>query len=151
VGPSWYYGGFYGYSSYPYGPYGYYGGRSYWNRYGLYDPFLFDPYGYYGGFYGSPYFWGPELGYGYSERESRSREDITGSIRLKVNPKNAKVYIDGALAGVADEFDGLGGHLKLSPGPHQLELRADGFETQTSTVNVKEDRTQTERITLKKR
>jgi len=30
-------------------------------------------------------------------------------------------------------------------------LRADGFQTYTGTVNVKEDRTQTERITLKKR
>jgi hypothetical protein len=148
VWPSWYYGGYYGYSGYPYG---YFGGRGYWNRYGLYDPFLFDPYGYYGGFYGSPYFWGPEVGYGYGEREPRARGEATGSIRLKVNPKTAKVYVDGALAGVADDFDGLGGHLQVSPGPHQLELRADGFETFTGQVNVKEDRTQTERINLRKR
>lgn len=149
VWPSWYYGGYYGYSGYPYG---YYGGSGYWNRYGLYDPFLFDPYGYYGGYYGSPYFWGPEIGYGYGagSRESEPRE-ATGSIRLKVNPKNAKVYIDGALAGMADEFDGLASHLEIAPGPHQLELRADGFETYTGQVNVKQDRTQTERINLKKR
>ncbi|MEO8482118.1 MAG: PEGA domain-containing protein [Acidobacteriota bacterium] len=147
VWPSWYYGGYYGYSGYPYG---YYGGLGYWNRYGLYDPFLFDPYGYYGGFYGSPAF-GSSISYGESSREPRSRDEISGSIRLKVNPKNAKVYVDGALAGTADEFDGLGGHLQISAGPHQIELRADGFQTYAGTVNVKEDRTQTERITLKKR
>jgi hypothetical protein len=147
VWPSWYYGGYYGYSGYPYG---YYGSTGYWNRYGLYDPFLFDPYGYYGGYYGSPYLWGPEIGNSYDSREYRTRE-ATGSIRLKVNPKHAKVYIDGALAGVADEFDGLANHLEIAPGPHQLELRAEGFETYTGQVNVKEDRTQTERINLKKR
>ena len=51
------------------------------------------------------------------------------TIRLKANVKEAKVYVDGALYGTVDEFDGLGDHLELDGGRHTLELRADGYET----------------------
>ncbi|HVZ19692.1 MAG TPA: hypothetical protein VG871_01445, partial [Vicinamibacterales bacterium] len=105
IWPSWYYpyyGAYFGYSSYPY--YGY------WNRYGWYDPFLFDPFGY--GYYGAvPYYYPPSVTYS-TRYETRERTS-TGSIRFKVNPKSAKVYIDGALAGTVDEFDGLSDHLEL--------------------------------------
>jgi PEGA domain len=146
-----YYNGAYGYAS---NPWGFYGGMSYWNRYGIYDPFLYDPYGYYGGFYGSPFGWSSMMTYGgasdYSNRREVRSDDVNGSIRLKVNPKTAKVYIDGALAGTADDFDGLGGHLDVEPGLHQMELRAEGFKTFTTQITVKANRTQTERISLKK-
>ena len=159
--PSWsslyggYYGGYYNnYYGYASAPWGYYGGLGYWNRYGIYDPFLYDPFSYYGGFYGSPFAWSSAVVYGggsYSEnREDRGSRDLNGSIRLKVNPKTAKVYIDGALAGTADEFDGLGGHLEIAAGPHQLELRAEGFTPFTTQITVKANRTQTERVSLKK-
>jgi len=126
----------------------------YWNRYGLYDPFFYDPYGYYGGFYGSPFAWSSAVIYGggsySSSREARESGNVSGSIRLKVNPKTAKVYIDGALAGTADEFDGLGGHLEIAAGSHQMELRAEGFAPYTTQITVKAHRTHTERVSLKK-
>jgi hypothetical protein len=140
VWPSWYYpyyGAYFGYSNYPY--YGY------WNRYGWYDPFLFDPFGY--GYYGAvPYYYPPSVSYS-TDYETRERPS-TGAIRFKVNPKDAKVYIDGALAGTVDEFDGLSDHLELAPGAHQLELRADGFKTYTGTLEVKEGQTRTTRVSL---
>jgi hypothetical protein len=143
VWPSWYYpyyGGYFGYSSYPYG-YGY------WNRYGWYDPFLFDPFGY--GYYGAvPYYYPPSVSYS-TQYETRERAS-TGSVRFKVNPKDAKVYIDGALAGTVDEFDGLSDHLELASGPHQLELRADGYKSFTGTLDVKEGQTRTTRVSLDK-
>jgi hypothetical protein len=136
VWPSWYYpyyGAYFGYSSYPY--------------YGWYDPFLFDPFGY--GYYGAvPYYYPPSVSYS-TDYEARERTS-TGAIRFKVNPKDAKIYIDGALAGTVDEFDGLSDHLELASGAHQLELRADGYTSYTGTLDVKEGQTRTTRISLDK-
>ena len=39
------------------------------------------------------------------------------------------MYIDGALAGVVDEFDGLKDHLEMEGGKHTMELRAEGYTT----------------------
>jgi hypothetical protein len=117
-----------------------------------YDPFYYDPfnpfgYGYnafrYGGYYDSA-----------TNRAGSAPEPVvhvTGSIRLKVSPDTAKVYVDGVLAGAASEFGGLfGHHLVLESGPHQLELRADGYETYHETISVDAGKTLTERLSLKK-
>ena len=74
----------------------------------------------------------------------------TGSIRLKVSPSTAQVYIDGALAGTAAEFGGLSGHLTIGAGDHQLELRSAGYETYRGSLTVVADKTMTTRVTLKK-
>jgi hypothetical protein len=102
--------------------------RYYWPGYGFgigyyaYDPFWFDPYfdPYYGGGY---YGGGGAGGYGYS----RAYRD-TGSLRLKLKPRDAKVYIDGYFVGVVDSFDGLFQKLAVDAGGHRVEVRADGFE-----------------------
>jgi hypothetical protein len=141
-----------------YGPYGY-------------DPFFYDPFGY--GYYGLGY---PGLGYGYplaygglgygypGTADPNAYDDQyrrgappseasheTGSIRLKVSPEAAQVYVDGTLAGTASDFDGLvGHHLVLEVGSHQLELRAEGHETFHDTIVVEANKTITERASLKK-
>jgi hypothetical protein len=58
--------------------------------------------------------------------------------------------VDGALVGTVDEFDGLGHHLEIEAGRHQIELRADGYESYSSEIAVQAGRTVTERATLKK-
>jgi hypothetical protein len=103
--------------------------RYYWPGYGFglgyyaYDPFWFDPYydPYYsgGGYYGG--------GGGYSYQGSRASRD-EGSLRLKIKPREAKVYIDGYFVGTVDSFDGLFQKLGLEGGGHQVEIRADGYE-----------------------
>lgn len=114
-----------------------------WGRYGLW----YDPYGYY-----DPYSYGYGYGYGggggYS---SASEPSLTGSIRLKANLSTAKVYVDGTLMGTVDDFDGLSGHLALAGGMHQLELRADGYQTFSADINVAVGKTITERVSLKKK
>jgi len=109
--------------------YPYYSGysRYYWPGYGFglgfnyYDPFWFDPYydPYMGGGYGG--------GGGYSYQTSRGYPD-TGSLRLKIKPRDAKVYIDGYFVGVVDSFDGLFQRLGVEAGGHRVEIRADGYE-----------------------
>ncbi len=118
---------------YPYYPY-YPGYTSYyWPSYGFglgyfaYDPFWFDPYYdpyYSGGGYGG---YGGGSG-GYSYQGSRASQD-TGGLRLKLKPRDAKVYIDGYFVGTVDSFDGLFQKLGLEAGGHRVELRADGYET----------------------
>jgi hypothetical protein len=74
-----------------------------------------------------------------------------GSIRLRVNPESAQVYIDGALVGAVTDFSGLKNHLELDGGTHQIELRAEGYETYSGEIAVEVGKTLTERIRLKKK
>jgi len=116
------------YSSY-WSPYGYGYGFGYFS----YDPFLFggygyngygyDPYGYSG--YGSGGYEGYAGSQGYG---SGSTYRDVGSVRLKVKPNNAQVYVDGYLVGVVDSFDGTFQRLSVEAGPHRVELKADGYE-----------------------
>lgn len=112
------------------------------------------PYGYgYGpGYYGYGNYvgigWAPSGEGGGGGGSAAAR---TGSIRLRVSPSTAQVYIDGALVGTVEEFNGLSNHLELDAGTHQLELRAAGYETHQAQITVSADKTTTERATLKKK
>jgi PEGA domain-containing protein len=131
------YGGWYN----PYSLYGYYDP---WYM-GMYDPFYS---GYYSSYGSSSYGSG---GYS-SSRSSRGQDEATGSLRLKVNPAKAQVYLDGTLMGLVDDFDGLtGGHLAATSGVHELEFRADGYQTATTRVTVESGKTVTARVAMKKK
>jgi hypothetical protein len=108
------YGGFYPWG---WGFAGFYGGY-----YGAYDPW----YGWYPAYGPSSY------GYGYD-----------GSLRLKVKPRNASVYVDGYYAGIVDDFDGIFQRLHIEAGPHRIEIRAPGFEALIFEVRIEPDHTTT--------
>jgi hypothetical protein len=111
-GSYWDYYGFYGlgyYSPY-YRPYyvpGYGLGMGFW-----YDPWA-TPYAYDPGYYG-----------GYRQQYSTFDQ---GALRLKVKPRDAKVYVDGYFVGVVDSFDGIFQKLTLASGGHRVEIRMDGY------------------------
>ena len=121
------------YYSYSSDPYYSYGRRysSYWSPYGYgyglgylaYDPFLSSAYGGYGTGYGAygydPYQGGYAAGSGYRG---------VGSIRLKVKPSDAQVYVDGYYVGVIDSYDGAFQRLNIEEGPHKVEVRAEGHD-----------------------
>lgn len=133
----------------PFFPYGYgYPGYGLGLGLGFYDPW-YDPwfggYGYgYGGGYGGyyPYGYGGQ-GYGYATEDE-------GSIRLKVKPRDAKVYVDGYFVGVVDGFDGVFQKLKLNGGHHHVEVKADGYETAEFDVLIAPDQTVTYEGELKR-
>ena len=52
----------------------------------------------------------------------------TGSLRLKIKPREAQVYVDGYLVGDVDSFDGAFQKLGIESGGHRVELKADGYE-----------------------
>jgi hypothetical protein len=114
----------------------------------------YDPWGYgyfgLGYFYYSPWAWGPYgypgyypaygPGYGYYD---------AGRVRLKVQPRDAEVWVDGYYAGTVDDFDGMFQALRLDSGGYRIEVRKPGFETLTFDVRVQPDRTVTFRGTMK--
>ena len=111
--------GYYGGGYYPWG----YGGLGLGGYYGgLYDPWWYDD---------SPYP-GSSNGYGYD-----------GSLKLKIKPRDAQVYVDGYFAGRVDDYDGLFQRLTIDSGPHRIEVREDGFEPLMFEVRIQPGRTVT--------
>jgi hypothetical protein len=110
---------------YPYYPYGL-------GAWGLgwyyYDPWFWGGYyGGYGGYYGGGY-------YGYGAYD-------LGSIRLKVKPRDAEVFVDGYYVGIVDEFDGTFQQLRVEEGPHVVQIKKEGFRPLEFKVRVLIDHT----------
>jgi hypothetical protein len=106
---------------------------------GYYYPAIYRPGLWYGSFgYGPRYYgpaysqWGP-LGYG--------RYDLSGSMRLQVEPEETEVFIDGYYAGQVDDFDGVFQRLHLEPGEHDLELYLPGHRVHTQRLYLQPGRT----------
>jgi hypothetical protein len=139
---------FYGYSGYGYG--GYYNSYypyTYGLGYGLYSGLGWNPY------FGDP--WDPFYsGYGGGGSGGYSsgvyNTVAQGNLKLKVKPRNAKVYVDGFFVGLVDEFDGAFQKLALNGGRHKVEVRAEGYETAEFDVLITPDQTVTFQGELKK-
>ncbi len=67
----------------------------------------------------------------------------SGAIRIQVKPNEdkAQVYVDGAHAGVVDDFDGVFQRLNLPTGRHDVEIRLAGHRTFRQQVFVSPRRT----------
>lgn len=140
---------------YPYSPWGFWGpSYGYGLGYLFYDPWSYggygygwgDPYGYGGYGSGGGYGYGGGSG-GYAVSDSY-RE--SGSLRLKIDPKNAEVYVDGYYVGVVDSFDGAFQKLGLDSGNHKIELKAPGFEPTAFDVLITPGQTVTYKGDLKR-
>jgi hypothetical protein len=129
-----------------------YGRRFYYGPTGLgywaYDPWSWYGYGGWGGwgYYGnwSGYYGNWNGGYGYGAYVGPSGWSI-GSVRLKVRPRDAEVYVDGYYAGIVDDFDGAWQRLRLDDGGHRIEIRAPGLNPLVFDVMVQPGRTITYR------
>jgi hypothetical protein len=124
--------GFYAGFGYPYAyPYAY--GYPYRYRH---------PYPYYSSVY-------PYAGYGYALPPAAYVSAVPGyaygSVRIEDAPQDAQVFVDGYYVGVVDDFDGPFQHLNLTAGPHNIEIRAAGYQPITFDVNVQPGRTITYR------
>jgi hypothetical protein len=132
----------------PYRPY-YYGYRP-GLTVGFYAGFGY-PYAYpyrYG--YSYPYY--PYAGYGYTLPPPAYVSAVPGyaygGVRIQDAPPDAQVIVDGYYMGVVDDFDGPFQHLNLTAGPHQIEIRAPGYQPIAFDVNVQPGRTITYRAPI---
>jgi len=78
------------------------------------------------------------------------RSGPTGGLRLRVEPADAEVFVDGYSAGIVDDFNGRFQRLKLAAGPHRVEIRAPGYEPLVIDVNIEPNRTTEYRGTLQR-
>lgn len=117
-------------------PGGYYGGWGPWDW--GYGGFGFG--GYYGGWY-DPWYGPPVYG---------DAGEVAGAVRLKVKPRDAQVYVDGYFAGQVDQYDGVFQRLRVEPGPHRIEVKADGYEPLMFEIRALPDQTVTYKGDLKR-
>jgi hypothetical protein len=125
----------------------------YWSYGRYYSPYYatgfhlgylaYSPWGWTPAFYGYPYGW-----YGYGSHGYQHGYDL-GSLKIKVTPRDAEVYVDGYFAGHVDDFDGFWQSLKLDSGGYRIEIRKPGFETLQFDVQLQPDRTITYRGELR--
>jgi hypothetical protein len=126
-----------------------------WGGY-YYDPFWYDPFwgSYYPGYYYPGYyrFYGPGYSglygsgysgsYGAGASTTYTPED-RGALRLKLKPREAQVYVDGAFAGIVDDFDGAFQKLDLPAGRHTIEVRPAQGDAVKFEVLIVRDQTVT--------
>jgi hypothetical protein len=121
----------------------------------IYGSIGFSNYGYYGGVGPNPFYYGyngQTWGYGpgsYGYSPVPFPIDGVGSIRLRVRPRDAQVFIDGYYAGVVDDFDGTFQSMRVVAGGHKIEIRMPGFEDLELDVHVQPGRTITLREDLR--
>ena len=90
-------------------------------------------YGYPGFWYGWGGAWGP-WGPGWAPYPGLYPypyvvDPFSSSVKFTVLPKDAEVYVDGALAGKIDDFDGRFQSLKLPPGTHEIVVYREGYRS----------------------
>lgn len=119
------------------------------------------PYPYWGPYWGPG--WGPYFGFGwgypwggpypfgpYGPYPYYGWDPLSGSARLQVTPREAKVYVDGYAAGIVDDFDGTFQRLRARPGGHEVTIYLEGYRTVRQHVYFRPDATQTIRLTMEK-
>jgi hypothetical protein len=92
------------------------------------------PYGY-SGYYGDVYPYPMYGSFPDPVRDyQRAGRPASGYLALQVEPPDAQVLVDGFYVGTADDVRRGGG--ALTPGPHQVELRAAGHSPQSFNVLI---------------
>lgn len=84
--------------------------------------------------------WGYPIGYGqfpypypypYPGRYGYYRDDA--DLRIQATPRETEVYVNGARAGIVDDYDGIFQRLHLRPGEHEITLYLPGYRSWSET------------------
>jgi hypothetical protein len=113
-------GGYYGHHGYPYGYYGY----PYYGHYGYYGHYHYGLYSYWWPWFNA-YYVGYPAYYGYAPPP----RNAPATVETKIKPKKAAVWIDGQPVGEARDYNGRWDRLRVPPGDHEVEFRAEGYMT----------------------
>jgi hypothetical protein len=110
-------------------------------RYQVYGPW--SPWGYPFGRPWGPYGYPPYYGYPVADA-------LTSSLRIDAAPRDAEVFVDGASAGIVDNFDGVFQRLHLEPGRHTIALYLEGYRTIERDMYFGPGSSQTLRLTMER-
>lgn len=110
-----------GYGRYPY--YGY-GSHIYIGLGAFYGPYYYSPW-FYSPYWGYPYEYGWGYGYGYGWGYPYD----AANLKVQVEPKDAEVYVDGHLAGIVDQYDGMFQSLLVASGGHDITIYREGYRS----------------------
>jgi hypothetical protein len=82
-----------------------------------YGPYFYSPWFYSSVWwyppYASPYYYG----------------SFGANVKIQVQPKSAEVYVDGYLAGIVDQFDGMFQDLRVEPGTREITIYQEGYKS----------------------
>ena len=65
-------------------------------------------------------------------------ERESGSLRVLVDPSEARVYVDGYYAGTVDSFDNAFQKLAIGLGSHRIEISEPGYQPLVFEINVQD-------------
>lgn len=82
--------------------------------------------------------WGSPYGYGgypypYPGQYPYRYDSDEADLRIQTTPRETEVYVDGARAGIVDDFDGIFQRLHLRPGDHEITLYLAGYRSWNET------------------
>ena len=64
-------------------------------------------------------------------------KSATGELKISATPVRAAVFVDDQFAGHADEFDGLGRAMLLTPGQHRVRIALPGYLPFETVVDLR--------------
>ena len=62
--------------------------------------------------------------------------EITSTLKLKIKPKRAAVFLDEKFVGHAADFGGAFKSMKISPGKHRIRVELPGYRTFDTEINL---------------
>jgi hypothetical protein len=61
---------------------------------------------------------------------------VTSTLKLKIEPKRAAVFLDDKFVGHASEFGGAFRSMLISPGKHRIKVELPGYRTYDTEINL---------------
>lgn len=83
--------------------------------------------------WGYPYGYGQPYPYPYPYPGPYRYYSDDADLRIQTTPRETEVYVDGARAGIVDDFDGVFQRLHLRPGEHEIALYLAGYRAWSET------------------
>ena len=76
--------------------------------------------------------------YGYYQGAVRVVPGVTayGGVSFDISPRDAAIILDGTYIGYAGDFAPNAAPLTLTPGPHRIEVQADGYQPMSWNVDI---------------
>jgi len=62
--------------------------------------------------------------------------DVTATLKLKIKPERAAVFLDGKFVGHAGDFGGAFRSMKIAPGKHRIRVELPGYRIYDTSIDL---------------